>query len=272
MKKNLFIITIVFFSSVFGGCGNLFLVKDTQEENLLLSRASSFWGHGESFYWNGFAVLNNQWGRQYASYGYQAIVKTDNNRIQFWYQWDGDSYHVKGYPTIIAGWHYGQPGGWLTSYGSFGLPSRVWDNKAFFVDLDASHGNQGSISQIMNLSWDIWLSYSDNPSSPDAEIMIWPWRISQQPIGTKQGEVYFWSGYWDVYRGYMSSGGATWPVVSFVRKNTTLRAWGNLKDFINYVKSKNWISNSMYIVGIELGTELLKGQGWFHLEKYTLNP
>jgi hypothetical protein len=229
--------------------------------------------HGDRFTWNSLCVFNNQWGRQYANPGwYQRIVKEDNNTVSWEYKWWGRTDKVKGYPTIMAGWHYGDPGGWMTPKGSKNLPSKISDQKAYATSFNASHTNIILGAETMNLSWDVWLASTNSPTAPKYEIMVWPWRKNQLPIGSKVGTVAMWNANWDLYRGNTSSGATTWEVFTFIRTSSTLNTGGNLRDFINYVsQTKGWISSSTWIVGIEFGAELIQGNGSFNIRSYSLN-
>lgn len=260
MKKMLLLLIPALF--VFAAVGTIAMASTT------------YTNHGDKFNWKNVIVFNNQWGRDAAANSdkYQHIVNNDNGSVSFQYKWAGSSSTVKGYPTLIAGWHYGNPGGWMTSQGSFGLPAKVSDNKAFATSVTGTHYNAGTYAETMNLSWDVWLADSSNPSYPSGEIMVWPWRVNQQPIGSKQETVSYWGASWDVYRGSMTSGGHTWNVVSFLRTSSTLSTGGNLRDFINECKNKGWISSNQYIVGIELGNEIMQGHGSFNYTNYTLAP
>lgn len=70
----------------------------------------------------------------------------------------------------------------------------------------------------------------------------------------------------------MTSGGHTWNVVSYLRTSKTLSTGGNLRDFINDARNKGWISPNPYIVGIELGNEIMQGHGFFNCTNYSLSP
>lgn len=235
-----------------------------------------FPNHGDSFTWNSFLVLNNQWGRDYANSGwYQRIVKEDNGTASFEYKWRGSTSKVKGYPAVIAGWHYGDAltGGYRTSYGSNGLPVKISAEKAFNSGFNASHTNIKNGYEKMNLSWDIWIAWSDQPSAPGNEIMIWPWRKNQQPIGSKVQTVSIWNTKWDLYSGQTTAGNNSWYVFTFVRQSNTLNTSGNLRDFINYIwKTKGWLKGDQWIVGIEFGTEIIEGEGSWNVSRYWLTP
>ena len=258
--------------------------------SLLILTLGFFWGvavhpiearmvyndHGQDFYWNDFSILNNQWGRKFANSGwYQRIVQEDNNTISFEYNWWGNTSKVKGYPAIIVGWHYGDPGNkYMTPYGFKNLPVKISDNQAFISGISASHLNFKNYEK-MNISWDIWIAWSNLPNAPGNEIMIWPWRNLQLPLGSEKGKVEtvsIWGTKWDLYSGIATNNDNSWYVFTFVKQTNTLDIKGNLQEFINYIwKTKGWLSGEQWIVGIECGTEIIEGQGSWNINSYMLS-
>ncbi|MGB9880175.1 MAG: hypothetical protein ACPLRM_05365, partial [Anaerolineae bacterium] len=146
--------------------------------------------HNGVCYWDGFYVLNNQWGLekrpdcvstgsyQRISIGFDAILK--GPKIEF--NWanvkqDECGAQVKGYPAIIAGWHHGDPipeypDGYLTPRGVHGLPFQIRDRAQLNSGVHAQREGSGG---SMNLSWDIWIAADPQPQKPKAEVMVWPW-------------------------------------------------------------------------------------------------
>jgi hypothetical protein len=220
--------------------------------------------------WNNLCVLNNQWGKEKAlnTDWYQRVVLEDDNTISFEYRWDSRNYNIMGYPALIAGWHWG----YKTPMGAFGLPSRVGDNPSYIVSANLSHKDDGNYPEYLNVSWDIWLGTSDNPSSPSYEIMVWPWYTNQIPDGKLQGQITAWGAQWDVYRykAGTDTGGPAWNSFAFLRKTPTLQPAGNLGEFISYLRSRGWLQDNDRIVGIEFGTELGRGHGSFRINNYSL--
>ena len=222
-----------------------------------------------NFMWNNLWVLNNQWGREKALNAdwYQRVVLEDNNTISFEYKWDSRDYYIMGYPALIAGWHWG----YRTPMGAFGLPSRVGDKQSYIVSANLSHKNDGNYPEYLNVSWDIWLGTSDNPSEPNCEIMVWSWYTNQIPDGKLQGQITACGTQWDVYRYKVGidSGGPAWNSFAFLRKTPTLEPAGNLGELIGYLRSRGWLQDNDRIVGIEFGTELGRGQGSFRISNYS---
>jgi hypothetical protein len=229
--------------------------------------------HGDKFNWFNFIVLNNQWGKQKSNNinTYQHITEDNDNSITITYRWSGNPELIKSFPSICAGWHFGNPGGWLSKKNYNKLPSKLNLNNDYNVAVSAFHENKGDLPELMNLTWDIWLADIINPDIPDAEIMVWPWKINQLPIGNFLSNISFWGYEWEVYLGKSSYNDKNWPVVSFVCKTPTLIINGNLKDFIGYCVNKNFFELDYFILGIELGTEILSGEGIFGYKYYELN-
>jgi hypothetical protein len=231
-----------------------------------------YYDHNDIFDWKGYCVLNNQWGRLSATNPdwYQRTILEDDSTVSFEYDWDGPLSKVKGMPAVVVGWHYGTLMGYRTPMGMYNLPSRVSDSISFTVDEEVSHTNQGTYPEVMNLTWDVWFGSTENPNAPSHEMMVWPWHISQVPLGSYQATVTKWGAQWDIYRGVATSGSDTWYCTSFLRVVNTLNTGGDLTDFIDEMVSRGWITDDPFVIGIEFGNELVRGEGSFHILEYSL--
>jgi hypothetical protein len=228
--------------------------------------------HNDIFDWKGYCVLNNQWGRLNATNPdwYQRTILEDDSTVSFEYKWDGNQYSVKGMPAVVAGWHYGTLGGYRTPMGMYNLPSRVSENISFIVDENVTHTNQGTYTEVMNLTWDVWFGSTENPDGPSHEMMVWPWYIHQVPNGELQGRVTVWGAEWDIYRGDITFGDDTWYCTSFLRVSNTLNTEGDLTDLIDVMVSRGWLPDDPFVIGIEFGNELVRGEGSFYILEYSL--
>jgi hypothetical protein len=254
--------------------------------------------HNGTCYWKGFYVLNNQWGANQPSGSecvkagsYQRISVTEIEVVMD-YSWEnikqkGCDAQVKGYPAIIAGWHYGEalpeyPGGYLTPMGIHGLPAQIKERNQFPSGFLAFREGRGG---IMNLAWDIWIASDPQPQKPKAEVMIWPWYVNQQPITEGGGQlktVTIGGIKWDLYRGKNPDG---WWVYTF-RHRMDLKESGstillplvrveskvNLGEFVQYLVQEKYLSAEDWIVGIEFGSEIIEGKGKWRISKYLLEP
>ena len=230
--------------------------------------------HDDNFIWNNLCVLNNQWGKEKAlnTDWYQRLVLEDDNTISFEYKWDSNNYNVMGYPAFIVGWHWGTFLGNQIPSKTYGLPAKVGDKPSYLVSANLSHKNEGTYPEFLNVSWDIWLGKTDNPEKPAYEIMIWSWYMNQIPDGQLQGQIKAWGAEWDVYRYKAGSSpyGPAWNSFAFLRKTPTLQPSGDISEFIKYLRSRDWLADNDWIVGIQFGTELGRGQGSFNIKNYSI--
>jgi hypothetical protein len=55
-----------------------------------------------------------------------------------------------------------------------------------------------------------------------------------------------------------------------LRTSQTLNAGGNLRDFISDMQPRTGLPANAWVIGIEFGPELMRGQGSFHFNSYSL--
>jgi|GEM_PF-2677684 len=255
--------------------------------------------HNGLCYWEGFYVLNNQWGANQrpdcVKAGSYQRISTTGIEVVMDYDWAnikrrGCEAQVKGYPAIIAGWHYGEaipeyPGGYLTPMGIHGLPAQIKERNQFPSSFLAFREGPAG---IINLSWGIWIASEPQPQKPKAKIMVWPWYAKQQPLTDKGGRlktVTIGGMKWDLYRGKTPDG---WWVYTFkpskglagalVEAFTGPIPWArvesrvNLGEFVQYLVQEGHLSDQDWIVGIEFGSEIIEGKGRWRISKYLLEP
>ena len=255
--------------------------------------------HNGICYWEGFYVLNNQWGANKrpdcVKAGSYQRISTTGIEVVMDYDWAnikrrGCEAQVKGYPAIIAGWHYGEaipeyPGGYLTPMGIHGLPAQIKERNQFPSSFLAFREGPAG---IINLSWGIWIASEPQPQKPKAKIMVWPWYAKQQPLTDKGGRlktVTIGGMKWDLYRGKTPDG---WWVYTFkpskglagalVEAFTGPIPWArvesrvNLGEFVQYLVQEGHLSDQDWIVGIEFGSEIIEGKGRWRISKYLLEP
>ena len=210
-------------------------------------------------YW----INNNLWGQSSGS-GWQAVWDTYlSGNTMGWgtnWSWTGQSNQVKSYSSVVLGWHWG----WRRS--GTGLPVQISANR------NVNTGWNYSVSQsgTMNVAYDCWLHTISNPSSnnnPTDEVMIWLYRAGGAgPLGTYQATVNLAGTSWDLYRGNIG-----WNVFSFIRRTNTTNQTLNIRDFLNHLVSRGWVSNSKYLTSVEAGTEVFIGNGRVDTNSYFCN-
>lgn len=211
-------------------------------------------------YW----INNNVWGQDSGS-GWQCIWDsyTSGNTIGWGtsYGWSGQSNSVKSYASSVLGWHWG----WKVS--NTGLPVRLSANRSVNTGWNFNVRHSGG---AMNVAYDLWLHTISNPSynnNPSDEVMIWLYRAGGAgPVGTRQATVNIAGTNWDLYRGNIG-----WNVYSFVRTSNTTSATLNMRDFLNHLVSRGWMSNTKYLTSVQSGTEIFTGTGQVDTNSYYAN-
>jgi xyloglucan-specific endo-beta-1,4-glucanase len=212
-------------------------------------------------YW----INNNLWGQGSGS-GWQAIWDTYSaGNTMGWgttWSWTGQSNSVKSYASVVLGWHWG----WMLS--NTGLPVQISANRNVNTGWNYSVTQNGT--NTMNVAYDCWLHTIPNPSwnnDPSDEVMIWLYRSGGAgPVGTYQATVNLAGTSWNLYRGNIG-----WNVFSFVRTTNTTNQTLNIRDFLNHLVSRGWMSNSKYLTSVQAGTEVFIGNGRVDTNSYFCN-
>jgi hypothetical protein len=110
--------------------------------------------------------------------------------------------------------------------------------------------------------YDIWLNGLADSNS--TEVMIWTYNNGQSPSGSPSGSFTDARHTYDVYHS-----SPPYQYVAFVDRSDNLSGNVNLLDFLNYVISKGWMSNSSTLYQICNGVELVSTNG--KPEKFTIN-
>ncbi|MBY9077117.1 glycoside hydrolase [Paenibacillus sp. HN-1] len=225
--------------------------------------ATISWGNGKYY------ISNNTWGSANAGSGWwESIYYNSDTDLGWTWDWkDTDPYSVKGYPSIVSGWHWTQ--GYTTNSG---FPTRIWDNK----NINTSVSYSLSATGTYNAAYDIWVHDTDAATyntRPTDEIMIWLNNTNAGPIGSYVETVTIGGASWNLYKGWLSDSSTTgWNVFSYVRTSNTSSATLNIRDFTNHlVYTKYWMSNSKFISSVEFGSEIFIGSGNLNISNYSVN-
>ena len=71
------------------------------------------------------------------------------------------------------------------------------------------------------------------------------------------------------YKGNVNSGG--WSYYAFVKKESMLKGNLDINAFLTYLTTNDFISGNDYLASIELGNELLHGEGTTTVHAYSLS-
>jgi hypothetical protein len=212
-------------------------------------------------YW----VNNNIWGRSSGS-GSQCVwgIGSSTNPVAWGtsWSWSGQTNSVKSYASTVLGWHWG----WRLQ--NTGLPVQLSANRN--VNTGWTYNVTMNGTNTLNVAYDLWLHTISNPTwehNPTDEVMIWLYRSNGAgPIGTRQVTVNIAGTSWDLYRGNIG-----WNVFSFVRTSNTTSSTLNLRDFLNDLVSRGWMSSSKYLTSVQAGTEVFIGTGQLDTTSYYCN-
>ncbi|MCS7226461.1 MAG: hypothetical protein NZ821_05650 [Gloeomargarita sp. SKYB31] len=258
-------------------------------------------GHNEMCFWERFYVLNNQSGLvEYADcvrHGWRQHIQVSSPSLIIEHRWENARKNncdkqVKGFPAIVAGWHYwdqpmdNYPEGYLTPIGVHSLPAHIGERKQFKSSFQAIYTGRNS---KLNLLWKIWIAPTPEPGNrgkPNSEVRVLVWHTGQQPGSEKReylGTIALQGERWNLYRGWNENG---WWVFTFVRQMGFLESlWSNpvvsgvnlsysmnLEEFLQYLVNQGLLSSGDWIVGIEFGPEIIQGTGSWRINRYTLEP
>lgn len=125
-----------------------------------------------------------------------------------------------------------------------------------------------------NLATSMWLIREPNQcpkpnkSIIAAEIMVWTYSTAGQfnPAGRKYAEVLIAGESWEIwYEKYWSDASFNnknrWVYLSFKAKKSAFKAQINALELLRYAIQEKLISENLLIADIELGTEVMSGEG-----------
>ncbi|MCK9618042.1 MAG: hypothetical protein M0R21_09440 [Lentimicrobiaceae bacterium] len=226
-------------------------------------------------------LINDMWGI-YDKNGtkpntfYCQCIFNNGNIFGWKWQWPHDGglalLGIKSYPEILFGRNPYNNNASTTSL----LPIMISNIDQIQVTYTANLNLLTQTTNQYNLSFDLWVTDSQTPTSSNikAEIMIWelantgftpPSNIptySNVPIGGQ---------YYDLYE-YPHGLDPYWTH-SFVSKSTPniSNRIINLKPFLDYLINKNDFSTDRFLSNVTFGTELYEGSGTITFTDYAVN-
>lgn len=219
---------------------------------------------GDSVTMGKYWLNNNLWG-QSSGTGRQCVWSgSSNGNTISWgtsWTWSNSPSQVKSYVSSVLGWHWG----WKVP-GS-GLPVQVSAGRNVNTTWNYNLSLQGG-TNTLNVAYDLWLHPNANPGTenPSDEVMIWTYRGGgASPVGSRQATVTVAGTTWELWRGNVG-----WEVYSFVRTGNTSSVQLNLRDFLNVLTSRGWLSSSKYLTSVQAGTEIFVGQGRLDTTAYSV--
>lgn len=207
-----------------------------------------------------YIVQNDEWGLDADPTGSQTISANGTG----WYaasNWAFTNRSVKTYPSIVAGWNFGDA--WTPNHDGF--PVVVNANAP--LPTSTSWHTTGTFTHY-DVAYDLFLSPSNHPSKPSAEMMVWIGGEGNQPAGKQIATdvpLGGMAGTWNVWAGNVG-----WPVYTFVRTKSVNTFAGNLQPFVYYLAYTNhYLSQKWYILDMQFGAEILEANGKFFVKSFS---
>jgi hypothetical protein len=221
--------------------------------------------------WNKQAADNKKWS--------QCIEKKTegDSTIYGWsWSWPNIKRAVYGYPQIKVGSSPWAPEPKFDDR----FPMAISQLEKLNVSIDVEISSIGNY----NLTTSMWLISEPNPSSQPnqsiiaAEIMFWTYATEGQfnPAGRKYGEVTVAGENWEVWyeKNWSDASGANknrWVYISFKAKNLVFKTNINALELLRYAINEKLISDSLLIADIELGNEVMSGEGMTWVKNFNVH-
>jgi hypothetical protein len=209
--------------------------------------------HGVDPYW----INNNLWGQNTGTGSQCTWSNSLSGSSLSWstrWNWQGQN-TVKSYVSVVLGWNFGA--GYMVP--DTGLPVQLSSNAT--VNTDWSFSLSGGSNQ--NVSYDLWVDPSQNPTQPRCEIMLWLYQNGVQPRGMRGADVSIDGTSWTLW--YDPTG----ITYTFVRDTNTTSASLNLNDFLQNLENNDGLSSSDYLLSVQAGSEVFTGSGELDVSAYS---
>ncbi|KAL6301694.1 glycoside hydrolase family 12 protein [Sparassis latifolia] len=208
-----------------------------------------------------YQLCNNQWGISDGTGSQNAtLISTSGNTISWstTWTWANNPNDVKTYTNVESTTAKGVLLSAITS-----VPTS-WD----WEYVTESSGIRADVS------YDIWIGTTADgaqaSSSSSYEIMIWLSGLGGvQPVGSLSKSGVSLAGYsWNVWEGPNSN----WETISFVSASGDLTSFStDLNTFFQYLIENYGVSSSLYLQGIETGTEPFTGSAELLTNSYSVS-
>lgn len=264
MKFNLLFLVLIFFTA----CTSTKIISVENPEFTTFKNQADFKDcSGETQEFENFSLINNKWGEYKIKSGNYTQCTYHKDGIFGW-EWDAPSksYGVLGYPEL-----------WLGT-SAWGLKSEISKPNYFKKQDELKHLSAEFDTKITandkkyNLAFDVWLHSEPTVAKENiaVELMVWEDYNKFNSFGKKKETITTSFGIYDLLYGIMKKPdiNSEWIYIAFVR--TEKRTSGNvdLKELIDYLVKKDYISPDLYISSVEFGTEVLNSKGNIIVKKY----
>ncbi len=225
-------------------------------------------------------ITNNVWNKQAAgnkkwSQCIEKKTEGDSTIYGWSWSWPKGRRAIYGYPQIKVGASPWAPEPKFDDR----FPMTISQLKKLNVSIDVETSSNGNY----NLATSMWLIREPNPGSQPnqsiiaAEIMFWTYATAGlfNPAGRKYGEVTVAGETWEVWyeKNWYDTSGANrnrWVYISFKAKNFGFKTTINALELLRYAIHEKLISDSLLIADIELGNEVMSGEGMTWVKEFNV--
>lgn len=213
------------------------------------------------------SLINNKWGAYKIKSGNYNQCTYHKDGVFGW-EWDAPSksYGVLGYPEL-----------WMGS-SAWGLKSEI-KQPNYFKKLDELDVLKAEFDTKItandkkyNLAFDVWLHSESTVAKENiaVELMVWEDYNKFKSHGKKRETVTTSFGTYDLLYGIMKKPeiNSEWIYIAFIRHEKRTSGKVDLKELMDYLVKKNYISPGLYISSVEFGTEVLNSKGNIIVKKY----
>lgn len=216
-----------------------------------------------------FSLINNKWGTYKIKSGNYTQCTYHKDGVFGW-EWDAPSksYGVLGYPELWMGTSAWIPKSEISKPNYF---KKLDELKALNAEFDTKITAN---DKKYNLAFDIWLHSESMVAKENiaVELMVWEDYNRFNSFGKKKETITTSFGTYDMLYGTMKKPeiNSEWVYIAFIR--TEKRTSGNvdLKELLDFLVQKNYISSDLYISSVEFGTEVLNSKGNIIIKKYNV--
>lgn len=262
-------LSILYCSLFFISCATQVVSVENPEFSMFKSQADYKDCTDSRRQFENLTLINNKWGVYKIKAGSYTQCIYHYNGIFGW-EWDAPSksYGVIGYPELWTG------------SSAWGIRSEITEPN-YFKKLDELKTLTAEFdtkitanNKKYNLAFDLWLHSEDIVAKENivAEIMVWEDYNKFKSFGKKRETVTTSFGTYDLLYGIMKKPeiNSQWIYIAFIRHDKRTSGKTDLKELLDHLVSKGYISRDLYISSVEFGTEVLNSKGNILVNKYEL--
>lgn len=258
----------IFIFTFFISCTTTQIISVENPEFILFKNSADYKDcSGTTQEFGNISLNNNKWGAYKIKSGTYTQCTYHKDGIFGW-EWEAPakSYGVIGYPEL-----------WMGS-SAWGLKSEI-SKPNYFKKLDELKILKAEFDTKItandkkyNLAFDIWLHSESMVAKENiaVELMVWEDYNKFNSFGKKKETITTTFGTYDLMYGIMKKPeiNSEWIYIAFIRTEKRTSGKVDLKELMDYLVQKKYISADLYISSVEFGTEILNSKGNIIVKNY----